>query len=295
MEFAYYPGCSLETTGKPYDQSVRAVFKALGIGLKEIEDWNCCGATMYTSVDKTVGYSVSARNLAIAQNMGCDICAPCNSCYTILRKTNRQMEWDPKSREKINEALKAANLSYTHKVEVRHPLDILVNDVGVHEVAAKATLSFDGLKVAPYYGCQIVRPMGFFDDVDDPQTMDQLLRALGVDVVPFPNKVRCCGGMLMTTFEQVAHNLNNDLLRCAEDNGAEVIATACPLCQLNLEAYQPQINQRYGTNHNMPVVYFSQLVGLALGIDAHTLGLDNLLVKLANPKLKSKAVKKAVA
>jgi heterodisulfide reductase subunit B len=295
MEFAYYPGCSLETTGKPYDQSVRAVFGALGIGLKEIDDWNCCGATMYMSVDKLVGYSVSARNLALAQNMGCDICAPCSSCFTILRKTNRQMEWDPKTRDKINQALGAANLSYTKKVEVRHPLDILVNDYGVHEVAAKAKFRFDGLKVAPYYGCQIVRPMGMFDDVDDPQTMDQLLRALGAEVVPYPDKVRCCGGMLMTTFEPVAKNLNNDLLRCAEDNGAEVIATACPLCQMNLEAYQPQINAQYGTNHHMPIVYFSQLVGLALGIEPAALGLESLLIKLENAKLKTKDAKKVVA
>jgi heterodisulfide reductase subunit B len=295
MEYAYYPGCSLETTGKPYDQSVRAIFKALGITLREIEDWNCCGATMYMSVNKLVAYSVSARNLAIAQNMGCDICAPCSSCYTTLRKTNRQMEWDPQSRDKINEALKAANLSYTKHVEVRHPLDILVNDIGVNEIAAKAKYRFDGLKVAPYYGCQIVRPMGFFDDVDDPQSMDHLLRALGAEVVPYPDKVRCCGGMLMTTFTEVAENLNNDLLRCAEDNDAEVISTACPLCQMNLEAYQPAINARYNLNHNMPIVYFSQLVGLALGIDPSDLGLNTLIVKLANPKLKSKDAKKVLA
>ena len=247
MKYAYYPGCSLETTGKPYDQSVRAVFKALGIGLQEIEDWNCCGATMYMSQDKLVAYSVSARNLALAQNMGCDICAPCSSCYTILRKTNRQFQWDEKFHDKINEALKAANLAYTKPVEVRHPLDILVNDYGIDEIVAKAKYRFDGLKVAPYYGCQIVRPMGYFDDVDDPQTMDRLLGALGCEVVPYPDKVRCCGGMLMTTYEDVALNLNNDLIRCAEDNRAEVIATACPLCQMNLEAYQPQINSHYHT------------------------------------------------
>ncbi len=295
MNYAYYPGCSLETTGKPYDQSVRAVFKALDIGLTEIEDWNCCGATMYMSVDQLVGYAVSARNLALAQNMGCDICAPCSSCYTILRKTNRQFKEEPKSREQINEALKAANLAYTKPVEVRHPLDILVNDYGINELVAKTKFRFDGLRVAPYYGCQIVRPMGFFDDVDDPQTMDRVLDALGCEVVPYPHKVRCCGGMLMTTFDDVALNLNNELIRCAEDNDAEVIATACPLCQMNLEAYQPQINTRYQTKHQMPVVYFSQLIGLALGIDAATLGLDSLMIKLANPKLKAKEAKRALA
>lgn len=123
MEFAYYPGCSLESTGKPYDQSCREVFKALGIGLKDIDDWNCCGATMYMSVDNLVAYSVSARNLAIAKKSGCDeICAPCSSCYTILQKTNKYVEWDPYARSMINEALAAADLSYPETIKVRHPL-----------------------------------------------------------------------------------------------------------------------------------------------------------------------------
>jgi heterodisulfide reductase subunit B2 len=187
MEYAYFPGCSLETTGKPYDMSMREVFKALGVGLREIEDWNCCGATMYMSINKLVGYSVTARNLAIAKNMGLDICAPCNSCYTILRKTNHYVAWDPYARAKINDALGAANLSYDSNVEVRHPLDILINDVGLDAITAKATHSLEGIKVAPYYGCQIVRPESHFDDVDDPQSMDKLLSALGATVTEFPN------------------------------------------------------------------------------------------------------------
>lgn len=294
MEYAYYPGCSLETTGKPYDLSVREIFKVLGVSLREIEDWNCCGATMYSSVNKMVGYSVSARNLALAQNMGCDICAPCSSCYTILRKTNRHLAWDPKSRDQINEALHAANLSYDKMVKIRHPLDILVNDVKVDRIVAASKFRFDRLKVAPYYGCQIVRPVHDFDDMDEPESMDRLLEALGCDVVDYPDKVRCCGGMLMTTFEQIALKLNNDLISSAEELGSEVIATVCPLCQMNLEAYQPQINQRYGTKHHLPIVYFSQLVGLALGVEPAKLGLDLLLIEATNLKLKPKAARVAV-
>ncbi|RPH94625.1 disulfide reductase [candidate division KSB1 bacterium] len=294
MEFAYYPGCSLEYTAKPYDQSTREVFKALGIGLREVEDWNCCGATMYMSINKLVAYSVSARNLAIAQNMGCDICAPCSSCYTILRKTNQYVQWDPHARDKINEALSAAKLSYEGQVKVRHPLDILINDVGLNAIVAKTRYRLDGLRVAPYYGCQIVRPQAEFDDPDDPQTMDKLLAALGAEIVPYPDKVRCCGGMLMTTYEEVAQNLNHDLLRSAEENGAEVIATLCPLCQMNLESYQPKINKRFNTHHHMPVVFFTQLLGLALGVEPAKLGLDSLLVRLTNPKLKAKAAEVAV-
>lgn len=279
LEYAYYPGCSLETTGAPYDLSIREVFKTLGLGLKEIEDWNCCGATMYMSVKAIVGYSITARNLALAQNMGLPICAPCSSCYTILRKTNRHIDMDPKERAKINEALAAADLSYDKTVEVRHPLDIMVNDLGIEKIAAQAKVKLTGLKVAPYYGCQIVRPNGYFDDVDDPVTMDRLLEGLGADVVYYPNKVRCCGGMLMTTDQQIGMKLNMNLLQAAVDNGADMIATACPLCQINLEAYQNKINKAYDRNFHIPIVYFSHLVGIALGISAEKMGLNDLVIQ----------------
>ncbi len=288
LEYAYYPGCSLEHTASPYDKSIRAVFKALGIGLHEIEDWNCCGATMYMSVKKIVGYSISARNLALAQNMGMQICAPCSSCYTILRKANRHIAWDQKERGKINQALAAANLSYDTIVEVRHPLDILVNDFCLDALTIKAKNPLKGIKVAPYYGCQIVRPHGQFDDVDQPVTMDRLLASLGAEPVDYPHKVRCCGGMLMTTAEEIALELNLKLLDGAIDSGADMIATACPLCQMNLEAYQQKINRVYGRKFKMPIVYFSHLAGIALGIAPKELGLDQLLIKpeqfYGNPK-----------
>ena len=278
LQYAYYPGCSLEHTASPYDKSIRAVFKRLGVGLHEIEDWNCCGATMYMSVKKIVGYSISARNLALAQNMGMPICAPCSSCYTILQKTNRHIAWDPKERVKINEALKAANLSYDIHVDVRHPLDILTNDLGLETIAAKVTNPLKGIKVAPYYGCQIVRPHGHFDDVDDPITMDRLLQTAGAEVVHYPCKVRCCGGMLMTTQEEIALMLNLKLLEAAIENGAQMIATACPLCQMNLEAYQNKINKAFQRDFRLPVVYFSHLLGAALGIGRKEMGIDKLLI-----------------
>ncbi len=294
MEYAYYPGCSLEYTGKPYDLSIRQVFKCLGVGLREIEDWNCCGATMYMSVDKLIGFAVSARNLALAQNMGCDICAPCSSCYTVLRKTNRHLAWNEHSRKIINESLKAAGLTYDRMVEIRHPLDILVNDVGLNAIAAASAFDLGGLRVAPYYGCQIVRPVYHFDDMEEPMTMDRLLGTLGAQVVDYPDKVRCCGGMLMTTFDEVACELNHRLLKTAEDNGAQVIATTCPLCQMNLEGYQIRINKRYNYHHHLPVVYFSQLLGLALGVTPEQLGLDAMFIQLPELKLVSKVARKAV-
>jgi heterodisulfide reductase subunit B len=298
MKYAYYPGCSLEHTAKPYDTSVRAVFRKLQVELAEIEDWNCCGATMYMSVNKLVGYAVSARNLALAQNMGCDICAPCSSCYTILRKTNRFLDGDASARGRINEALQAANLSYEKRVEVRHPLDILVNDVGLDRIVEAAPFRLNGLKVAPYYGCQIVRPIFHFDDLEEPVFMDRLFKALGATVVDYPGKVRCCGGMLMMTAEDVALDLNFNLLEDAAVNEADVIVTACPMCQMNLEAYQPKINKRYGREFKTPVLYFTQLLGMALGLDNDDdeLGIESLLIPARTVKAQRKsAVAKEVA
>lgn len=278
-EYAYYPGCSLEHTAEPYDRSVREVFKALDVGLKEIDDWNCCGATMYMSTNTAVACAISARNLALAQNMGMDICAPCSSCYTILRKANRQIAWEPKAREHINQALGAAGLSYDKTVNVRHPLDILVNDIGLETIKSKVKVPLTGLKVAPYYGCQIVRPYGYFDDVDDPVTMDKLFAALGAEPTYYPGKVRCCGGMLILTDEDVALKLCSSLLTAAVDNEADMIATACPMCQINLEAYQKKINKKFGQNFNIPIVCFTHLVGIALGIEPSKIGLDRLLIR----------------
>ena len=279
LEYAYFPGCSLEHTASPYDKSVREVFKALGIGLKEIDDWNCCGATMYMSVNKLVGYSISARNLAIAQNMGLDMCAPCSSCYTIMRKTNRHIKWHPKKRDKINEALQAANLSYDTIVNVRHPLDIIVNDFGLEELRKHVVKPLQGLRIAPYYGCQIVRPHHYFDDVDDPQTMDRLIEVLGGAPIEYSSKVRCCGGMLMTTDEELALNLNKNLIEEADDNKADLIATACPLCQMNMEAYQGKINSQCHTDYHMPIVYFTHLIGIAIGLNPELMGLDKLIIE----------------
>lgn len=282
MEYAYFPGCSLEATGRPYDVSLRLVFERLGIGLKEIEDWNCCGATSYISMNKLTAYSLTARNLAYAERMGLDVCAPCSSCFTILSKVNRHMRWGEEHKTNINEVLAAAGLSYSASLEVLHPLGILVDFYGIERIQERVVRRLEGLKVAPYYGCQIVRPQGRFDDCEDPQQLDNLFAALGADVVPFPLKVRCCGGMLMTSFEEVALKLNRDILTAASDAGADVVVTTCPLCQINLEAYQDRINKVYGEKFHVPVIFFTQLLGLALGLSREELKLDDMVVPLPN-------------
>ena len=279
MRYLYYPGCSAEATGKAYDMSTRAVMDKLGVELAELDDWNCCGATSYFSVRELDSFAIAARNLAIAQQQGDeDLCVICNACYTTLAKTNRYMADSPEVHEAVNGALGAVGRSYDGTVKVRHIMDILINDIGLDAIGDRVTRRLSKIKVAPYYGCQFSRPMGAFDDTEFPTTMDRLFEALGAAVVDYPAKVKCCGGMMMMTREDAALRLCQELLQAAKDNEADVIVAACPLCEMNLEAYQPKVNAMYGTDFNIPVMYFTQLAGLALGADPKQLGIDKQII-----------------
>ncbi len=285
MRYAYYPGCSLECTAKAYDVSLRAVFRLLGHELVEVEDWNCCGATAYMSIAETVALAVSARNLALAERLALDVVAPCSACYTILSKTQRSLREQPRLKAWVGEALAEAGLSVTLRGRVRHPLDVLVDDVGVETIAQQATRSLEGVVVAPYYGCQIVRPERGFDDREMPMWLDRLFARLGAGVADYPPKVRCCGGMLMTTRPDVGLAMSGELLTEALDSGANVVLTTCPLCHINLEAYQGHIRRRLGRSVRIPVLYFTQLLGLALGAGTEELGLPLNLVPFTLPAL----------
>ena len=279
MEYLYYPGCSLECSGRAYDESLRSVFKILGVKLTALEDWNCCGATMYMSVDEAASMAISARNLALAERNGSrELIAPCSACYTVLLKTNRFLRESPELKSKVDVLLAKAGLTYNLSVRVRHPLDVLVNDIGIEGIGLVATTPLNGISFAPYYGCQIVRPERGFDDQDLPSTMDRLFERLGARAVYFPWKTKCCGGMLMTTFSPVALQLVKDLLNGAAQEGADCILTTCPMCQINLECYQERVNKLYKTSYRMPVVFFTQLLGLALGCPENDLGLHRNLV-----------------
>ena len=284
MKYLYYPGCSAEATGKAYDASSRAMMDKLGVELVELDDWNCCGATSYFSVRELDSFAIAARNLAIAQEMGDDeLCVICNACYTTLAKTNRYMAEDPHVFEAVQGALGAVGRSYDGNVKVRHVVDILINDVGVEAIAERVTRRLTGLRVAPYYGCQFSRPMGSFDDVQVPTTMDRLFEAMGADVITeFDAKTDCCGGMMMLTREDAALRLCHELLVAARQYRADVIVAACPLCEMNLEGYQPRVNKAYGTDFNIPVMYFTQLAGLALGADPKQLAIDKQVVSCAS-------------
>jgi len=279
MRYLYYPGCSAEATGKAYDISTRVMMDKLGVELIELDDWNCCGATSYFSVRELDSFAIAARNLAIAQKQGDeDLCVICNACYTTLAKTNRYMDESPEVFEAVNGALGAVDRTYDGKKAVRHVMDVLINDVGLEALEAKVTRRLTGLKVACYYGCQYSRPMGAFDDTEFPVTMDNFFQALGAETVDFAGKVKCCGGMMMLTKEEGALRLCHELLKGAHDAGADVIVCACPLCEMNVEGYQPRVNKTFGTSFDIPVMYFTQLAGLAFGADPKQLAIDKQIV-----------------
>jgi heterodisulfide reductase subunit B len=266
MKYTYYPGCSCEHSAKMYDSSTRAVYEALGAELIELDDWNCCGATAYMSVEEVLSFAISARNLALAEKEGRDLVTPCSGCYVTLNKAHTYYNEYPELREKLDDVLESVDLKYKGKQSVRHALDPIVNDIGLEAVAAKVTKPLKGLKVAPYYGCQVVRPFTDFDDPDNPQTMDRLLEAIGATVVPFEFKTRCCSGAQIGTNPDMALRMVRMILACAVAGGADLICTTCPLCQMNLEAFQRDVNKRYKLKIKIPVVYFTQLTAAAFGL-----------------------------
>lgn len=277
-DYAYYPGCSVKGTGRHYEESLLAAFDALGLNLLEIDDWNCCGATLYMSVDEMMSFTLSSRNLALAEKMGHDIVTPCSACYLVLIKTQDFIRRYPEIKAKIDGALKSAGMEYKGKVRVRHPLEVLINDMGLEDIKKKVTRPLKGIRVAPYYGCQLVRPYHEFDHPIYPTTMDRLLEALGAEVVDYPLKTRCCGGSLTGTIENVGLRLNQILLNEAQKRGANCLVTVCPLCQFNLECYQTKINKRFGTDLSLPILYFTQLLGLAVGVSKEELGFKRAMV-----------------
>jgi heterodisulfide reductase subunit B len=252
------------------------------VELKELEDWNCCGATTYFHVDELLAYTLAARNLAMAEKEGLDLVAPCSACYKNSYFTNVYLKEDPELADHINFALEEDNLKFSGNIAVRHLIELYVDEVGLEEVKSQVSQPFKGLRVAPYYGCQIVRPKKDGEDVEQPQFFEDLLSAIGADPIDYyPLNIYCCGGSLILTSRRAALSMVRNLLERAVDSDAAVIATACPLCQINLECYQKQVNQEFGTELSIPVVYFTQLVGLAMGIAPQRLGIGKELVSAA--------------
>jgi heterodisulfide reductase subunit B len=290
MKYGYYPGCSLEKNASSYDVSTKAVAKPLGIEFQELDDWNCCGATEYMTLNRMAAYALITRNLALAEKQltnSKQVVAPCSLCFLNMTKADHYLVEDTALAEKVNLALDAGKLHYTPgSVKGRHLLEIMIEDVGIEAISANVTKPLSGLKVAPYYGCLITRPgyLSKFDDYEYPTSLDRLLKGLGATVVDYPMKAHCCGGHMTQISQSTGLELIRQLLQNAAEYEADVIVTLCPMCQLNLDAYQGDVNRFFKTKYHIPVLYFTQMMGLAFGLSAGELGIGKELVD-ARPAL----------
>jgi len=275
-KYLFYPGCSMQRSARPYLDSLLAIQQDLDMELEEIQDWNCCGATEYISISRLPAYALNGRNLALAAqqaNGARTVLAGCSACYLNLAKTDRYMSKDGRLNAQVNE-------DDPGSLKIRHLLDVVVNKVGLEAVQRKVVRPLKGLRVAPYYGCMVVRPdpENRFGSPEYPTILDELMKALGAEVVDFPVKTHCCGGHMTQISASVAYELIRRLMYAADQYEADIMVTLCPMCQLNLDAYQDEVNKYFHTDYHMPIVYFTQLMGLAFGHDPAELGLGREFV-----------------
>lgn len=277
MRYGYFPGCSAESTARDMHESTMAVAKALGIELVEPKGWTCCGATAGHQTNRFLSVALPAASLAKVKDDGLDMVVSCAACYNRMEVANHEIRGSDRIRKDIAEAL---GRDYDGSVNVRHFLEVLTEDVGFEKIKESVKHSLNGLKVACYYGCLLVRPHEItnFDDPENPTCMDKLVTALGGESLDWPHKVECCGGGLSMSRTDVVVSLTDSILEMAKASGAQCIAVGCPMCQINLDMRQLDIHKQMGKRHDMPIVYITQLLGLCLGISADEVGFDKLMV-----------------
>lgn len=288
MKIAYFPGCSLHSTARDYDMSFQLVCRKLGIELQEIPHWVCCGASPAHVTSHLLSIALPCKNLVLAEEMGLNtVVAPCAACFNRLKVAKQEVAENSQLKKDVEEVL---GKPYGGKVEVKHPLQIIAEEIGLAKVEKMVRRELQGLKVASYYGCLLVRPLNMvsFDDPEDPQSMDDLVTALGGEALPWAFKTECCGASFSLSETDIVLELSGEILDAALEAGAECILVACPLCQSNLDLRQKGIEKRSGKRFNLPIIYFTELLGLALGLNMHELGLSKHIVdpcKLLQRKL----------
>jgi len=274
-KYAYYPGCSLHSTGSEFDVSFRAVCEKLGIEIEQIKGWICCGTSPAHSSSRLLSLALPFENLCLVDEMGMtDVVAPCASCFARLKTAAFEASEDPELAGQISEAL---DKPLPESINILSPLEIFHGKDGLEDVVAK---DMPGLKVVCYYGCLLTRPAKVmqFDECEYPMAMDELLRSMGITTLDWSYKTDCCGGSLAMTRTDVVLKLTHDILEEAKAVGANAIAVACPLCHVNLDTRQEEIEQEYGVKYGLPIFYFTQLMALALGVPSDKLGLKKHFV-----------------
>ncbi len=274
---AYYPGCSAESTARDMHMSCVAVARALGLDLVEPEGWSCCGATAGHQTDRVLAASLASANLLAVKKMGLDMVVNCAACFGRMKAANHDVTNSPEMRQKVADAV---GTDYDGSVTVRHFMDVLLKDVGLDRIKAAVKRPLTGLAVASYYGCLLVRPADVmqFDDPENPTCMDRLVEAMGGTALDWPHKVECCGGGLSLTRTDIVVKLSDSIVGMAQAAGAECVVVACPMCQVNLDLRQLDMQKQYGRSYDMPILYITQLLGLCLGIAPEQLGLNKLMI-----------------
>jgi heterodisulfide reductase subunit B2 len=277
MKYAYYPGCSAESTARDQYMSVVEVAHVLGIELIEPKGWTCCGSTPAHHTDRLLSIALPAANLLMAQKMSLDMVVFCAACYNRMKTANHEIKTNPTLRKEVADAL---GEDYDGRVKVLHFTEVLIKETGIKNLKKHFTHSLNGLKVASYYGCLLVRPpeVTGYDDPENPTLIDQLVTAMGGESIDWPQKVECCGGGFAISRTDIVVRLSNSILGMAQSAGAQCIAVACPMCQINLDMRQENINTIYNAGYEMPIVYISQLLGLCLGIPSRKLGMNKCIV-----------------
>ncbi len=277
MEYLYFPGCTLYTKAKNFDQTARECSRLLGFELKELSKWTCCGATFPLATDNVMALLPPARILANAREEGTTLTTLCAICFNVIKRTNRLIREDGEKRDKINNFIEK---SYQGDLRIVHYLELLKQDVGFPQLKEKVKKPLQGLRIAPYYGCMLLRPfkeMGF-DDKEKPTLFEEFLQALGATAVDFPFKTECCGSFQSVGAPEVATECAYKILGSALKHGAEIVVSTCPMCTFNIDHKQVDIRQTYLDFKSIPVLYFTQILGIAMGLDPGTLGFDQNFV-----------------
>ncbi|MDR2124294.1 MAG: CoB--CoM heterodisulfide reductase iron-sulfur subunit B family protein [Desulfovibrio sp.] len=281
MNVAFYPGCSHHGLAQEYDHTSRLICSHLAVNLTEVEDWNCCGATAAHSLDHDLSLALNVRNLAQVKRGGHDsVVTPCSGCFSRLKTAAHEIRHDP---DRLAEISRKLECPLPENVEVRHLLQLIVEEYSLDRIRALVKKPLCGLKAAAYYGCLLTRPAAVtrFDDPEQPRSMDNLLQALGAEPVTWSYKAECCGGGFNASEPVIALELGQAILDSAKNAGAEAIIAACPLCQMNLDGRQGEMTPPFGGKYDIPVVYFTQLMGLAFGYAWRELRFKKLIV---NPR-----------
>jgi heterodisulfide reductase subunit B len=270
MRITYYPGCSLHSSAKEYDLSTKDVCQKIGIELEELTDWNCCGSTSAHSTNRLLSLALPARNLILAEQKQQDILTLCAACFNRMKTAQITFEKEPSIKQEVEKIL---GLSYPSRAKVKHFLEVLCKDIGFGEIEKLIVKPLKGLKAVAYYGCLLVRPKEImqFDDPEHPTIMDRLIEITGAECKDWSYKTECCGGSLSITRRETVCTLVRKLISMAEEAGAQCIVTACPLCVSNLE-------MRADPEKKMPIFYFTEMLGLAIGVEDPNKWLNRHLV-----------------